>query len=91
MSNLEKLEQELAEYFDKKTANFNFYNEQAVANDIDSLVEEALENVYYILEDADREVDKILQNFDSTKAREDYIRTEREDLRYEHLSEDSEG
>jgi len=59
-------------YFDNKVANFNFYGateKDKVAEEVEDLQEE----IDDLISETEWHVDSIIENFDSTQARKEYL------------------
>ena len=63
----------LRNYFEEKTANFNFYDDRQAKDKVSDIIDNLTDSVEEQIQDADRMIDSVYENFDSTTARKEWI------------------
>lgn len=61
----------ISEYFDKKIANFNFYDDRGCQDEVESIIDDTLDGVIHLLDNGAYAIDRELENFDSEHAKEE--------------------
>lgn len=88
---IDNLKDSIEDYFTKKTSNFNFYGSTQTEDRVNSISDEAVEMIFEILDSADNEIDRVLEDFDSEEERAREISNIMDDMRTQDYLERSLG
>lgn len=79
----------IEDYFSKKTDDFNYYGSTQTEDRVNSIADEAIEMIFEILDNADIEIDRVLETFNSEEERNKEISNIMDDMRTQDYLERS--
>lgn len=80
----EEITQEVQNYLERKFRNCEFYEDRDILDDLDSIVDKAYEDIWEILEDAEKSIDYEIETWNQNYregARQAYLQAIKDDMR----------